>query len=98
MHPVVAPEAVVRDLPGLLPAGGARSVPEVACFLLEAPCGQTKESPDVTRTSARKLELLALALMLGTGSAALSGCEEGPMEETGEEVDDAVDEAEDEVD
>jgi hypothetical protein len=41
----------------------------------------------------RAAELLLVALLLGTGSMALSGCDEGPMEETGEELDDALDDA-----
>ena len=45
----------------------------------------------------RSIELLLLALIFGTGAAALSGCEEGPVEETGEEVDDALDDAGDEL-
>ena len=45
----------------------------------------------------RSLELLLLALFFGTGAAALTGCEEGPMEETGEEIDDAVDDVGDEL-
>jgi hypothetical protein len=43
-----------------------------------------------TRT-ARSLELLLIALMLGSGSLALSGCDDGPAEDAGEEIDDALD-------
>jgi hypothetical protein len=39
----------------------------------------------------RGLELLLIALLLGTGSLALSGCDDGPAEDAGEEIDDAVD-------
>lgn len=49
-----------------------------------------------TRT-ARAAELLLIALMLGTGSLALTGCDEGPAEDAGEEIDDALDDAGDEL-
>jgi hypothetical protein len=45
-----------------------------------------------------KVKMLLLAMMLGTGTMALTACEEGPLEEAGEEIDDAVDDAEDELD
>ena len=45
-----------------------------------------------------RLKLLVLAMMLGTGTMALTACDEGPLEEAGEEIDDAVDEVEDELD
>lgn len=40
----------------------------------------------------RSAEVLLIALMLGSGSMALTGCEEGPAEDAGEELDDAADE------
>ncbi len=45
-----------------------------------------------------RLKLLVIAMMLGTGTMALTACEEGPLEEAGEEIDDAVDDVEDELD
>ena len=43
------------------------------------------------------LRAIFAATALACGMAVLSGCEEGPLEETGEEIDDAIDEAEDEL-
>ena len=40
----------------------------------------------------RASELLMLGLVFASGIA-LTGCEEGPLEEAGEEVDDALDDA-----
>lgn len=45
-----------------------------------------------------RFKLLVIAMMLGTGTMALTACEEGPLEEAGEEIDDAVDDVEDELD
>jgi hypothetical protein len=45
-----------------------------------------------------RLKLLMIAMMLGTGTMALTACEEGALEEAGEEIDDAVDDVEDELD
>jgi hypothetical protein len=36
-------------------------------------------------------------MLLGTGFAGLTGCEDQPFEEAGEEIDDAVDDVEDEL-
>lgn len=54
----------------------------------------TKSKKRITRSA----ELLLIALMLGSGSMALTGCEEGPVEEAGEELDDAADEVGDALD
>lgn len=43
-------------------------------------------------------ELALLAMLGGTAGIALTGCEEGVMEETGEEIDDAVDDVGDRID
>ena len=45
----------------------------------------------------RAAEMLLIAMMLGSGSLALTGCDEGPAEDAGEEVDDALDDAGDEL-
>ena len=39
----------------------------------------------------RDVKLLLLSFLFVFGGAAVTGCEEGPVEETGEEIDDAFD-------
>ena len=43
-------------------------------------------------------ELVLIAMFGGTAGLALTGCEEGPMEDAGEEIDDAVDDVGDSID
>ena len=53
---------------------------------------------DPTKRMTRTAEMLLIALLLGSGSLALTGCDEGPAEDAGEEIDDALDDAGDQLD
>lgn len=73
----------------------------VAWFLLAAGCTYLQGDPSVKdpkKRMTRTAEMLLIALLLGSGSLALTGCDEGPAEDAGEEIDDALDDAGDQLD